>query len=192
MKFLIIYLFNILTKTLNIMTALEFSNQLIKYENVLKPFAFGLTGDRNAGEDLVQDTFFRALANMEKFQAGTNFKAWLMTIMKNIFINNYRKAKKRPTMQDTSENQFLINNARLNVRNDGDRAILSQEVDKVINSLNLELSEPFMLYYNGFKYNEISEKLSLPLGTVKSRIFLARKEMQHKLKSVGILNSSAN
>lgn len=174
------------------MTALEFSNQLIKYENVLKPFAFGLTGDRNAGEDLVQDTFFRALANMEKFQAGTNFKAWLMTIMKNIFINNYRKAKKRPTTQDTSENQFLINNARLNVRNDGDRAILSQEVDKVINSLNTELSEPFMLYYNGFKYNEISEKLSLPLGTVKSRIFLARKEMQHKLKSVGILNSSAN
>jgi RNA polymerase sigma factor (sigma-70 family) len=171
------------------MTALEFSNQLIRYENVLKPFAYVLTGDRNTGEDLVQDTFFRALSNMDKFQSGTNFKAWLMTIMKNIFINNYRKAKKRPTMQDTSENQYLLNNTNLKVKNDGDRSILGEEIDAVIKSISTDFSEPFMLYYKGFKYHEIAQKLDLPLGTVKSRIFLARKEMQSSLRKKGIENS---
>jgi len=187
-------LFNHLQKKLNelIMTAIEFSNQLIRYESALKPFAFMLTRDINAGEDLIQDTYFRALANMDKFQSGTNFKAWLMTIMKNIFINNYRKAKKRPTMQDTSENQYLLNNTNLRVKNDGDRAILSEEIDSVISSISPEFSAPFMLYYKGYKYHEIAKQLDLPLGTVKSRIFLARKEMQSMLQKKGITNSSLN
>jgi RNA polymerase sigma-70 factor (ECF subfamily) len=174
------------------MTAIEFSTQMLSYESALKPFAYVLTGDRTEGEDLVQDTFYRALANHEKFQTGTNFKAWLMTIMKNIFINNYRKNSKRPTVHDTSETQFLINSAGTKVRNGAEMNILREELNIVLNTISEEFTEPFMMYFKGFKYHEIAEKLNLPLGTVKSRIFLARKEMQRRLKSMGISNSSYN
>lgn len=172
------------------MTAIEFSTQLVNYEYALKPFAYSLTKDNAEGEDLFQDTIYRALLYRDKFQSGTNFKAWLMTIMKNIFINNYRKNAKRPTIFDSSQNQFLIDTGRNKVRNEGENEILKQELHAVIKSISNEIAAPFLMYFNGYKYNEIAEELNLPIGTVKSRIFLARKEMQQKLIGRGIENSS--
>jgi RNA polymerase sigma-70 factor (ECF subfamily) len=172
------------------MTAIEFSAQLVNYEYALKPFAYSLTKDTAEGEDLFQDTIYRALLYRDKFQSGTNFKAWLMTIMKNIFINNYRKNAKRPTILDGSENQFLIDSMRNKVRNEGENEILKQELNSIIKTISQDIAAPFLMYFNGYKYNEIAEHLDLPIGTVKSRIFLARKEMQSKLKSIGIGNST--
>jgi RNA polymerase sigma-70 factor (ECF subfamily) len=120
---------------------------------------------------------------------GTNIKAWLFTIMKNIFINNYRKNQKRNIVTDGSDNQYLMNSTKKTLSNDAERTFMKDEIEKALNSVTKDFTEPFMMYFNGFKYQEIAETLDLPLGTVKSRIFFARKEIQARLKSVGITHS---
>lgn len=173
-------------------TSLSLTTEILQYEKALRPFAFNLTHDREETEDLLQDTFYRAIANADKFSEGTNIKAWLFTIMKNIFINNYRRNQKRNTITDTSDNQYLLNSTKKTERNGSERSFLAQEISAAMAEVSTDFTEPFMMYYNGFKYNEIAEKLNLPLGTVKSRIFFARKELQNKLKGMGIANSSYN
>jgi len=168
----------------------EFGVEIMQYERMLRPFAFNLTKNREECEDLVQDTFFRALSNQEKFEEGTNIKAWLFTIMRNIFINNYRKNQKRNTVTDTSDNQYLLNSTREVEKNGSERAFLAQDIEKAMAGVSKDFTEPFMLYYTGFKYQEIADKLDLPLGTVKSRIFFARKELQEKLVDLGVNVSS--
>src|ERR1700729_3395524 len=108
----------------------EFGVEIMQYERMLRPFAFNLTKNREETEDLVQDTFFRALANKEKFEEGTNIKAWLFTIMRNIFINNYRKNQKRNTVTDTSDNQYLLNSTKEIEKNGSERAFLAQDIEK--------------------------------------------------------------
>src|ERR1019366_6981975 len=147
---------------------------------------FNLTRSREATEDLVQDTFYRALSNVDKFAEGTNIKAWLFTIMRNIFINNYRKNQKRNTVTDTSDNQYLLNSTKSVERNGSERSFLAQDIDKAMAGVSKDFTEPFMMYHTGFKYQEIAEKLELPLGTVKSRIFFARKELQERLTEMGV------
>lgn len=171
------------------MTTLDFSTELYRYDQVLRPFAYNLVKNKEECEDLIQDTFYRALANKDKFMEGTNIKAWLFTIMKNIFINNYRKNQKRNTVTDTSENQYLLNSTKKTLSNDGERVFLKEIIQDAMNGVSNDFTEPFMMYYKGFKYQEIAEQLSLPLGTVKSRIFFARKEIQARLKSLGIDHS---
>lgn len=171
------------------MNTIDFSTEIFQYDQILRPFAYNLVKNKEECEDLIQDTFYRALANKDKFMEGTNIKAWLFTIMKNIFINNYRKNQKRNTITDTSDNQYLLNSTKKTLVNDGEGVLLSEVIDKAIHDVSTDFTEPFMLYYKGFKYQEIAEQLDLPLGTVKSRIFFARKEIQSKLKSVGIEHS---
>ena len=171
------------------MTTIDFSTELHTYDQILRPFAYNLVKNKEECEDLIQDTFYRALANKDKFMEGTNIKAWLFTIMKNIFINNYRKNQKKNTITDTSDNQYLLNSTKKTMSNDGERVFLSEIIDNAMNTVSTDFTEPFMMYYKGFKYQEIAEQLSLPLGTVKSRIFFARKEIQSRLKSVGIEHS---
>ena len=168
------------------MTTMNFGTEIMQYERILRPIAFNLTRSREATEDLVQDTFYRALSNADKFAEGTNIKAWLFTIMRNIFINNYRKNQKRNTVTDTSDNQYLLNSTKSVERNGSERSFLAQDIDKAMAGVSKDFTEPFMMYHTGFKYQEIAEKLELPLGTVKSRIFFARKELQEKLKDMGV------
>jgi RNA polymerase sigma-70 factor (ECF subfamily) len=170
----------------------NFGAEISQYEKMLRPFAFNLTKSREESEDLIQDTFFRAIANQEKFAEGTNIKAWLFTIMRNIFINNYRRNQKRNTVTDTSDNQYLLNSTKKIERNDSERSFIAEDIEKAMVEVSKDFTEPFMMYYNGFKYQEIAEKLDLPLGTVKSRIFFARKELQARLKEMGIQNSGYN
>ncbi len=175
------------------MEAMEtLDTSLKQYEPILKPFAFNLTKSLEEAEDLIQDTFYRALANRDKFAEGTNFKAWLFTIMRNIFINNYRKKRKSHTVSDSFENPALLNNSRTVTKNYSERTFLAEDIEKAMNEVSRDYTAPFLMYYNGFHYQEIAEKLNLPLGTVKSRIFSARKELQDRLRVLGVTNSAYN
>jgi len=174
-------------------TTANLGPEIQQYESLLRPFAFNLTKSREATEDLIQDTFYRALSNSEKFLEGTNIKAWLFTIMRNLFINNYRKQKKSQTIAVASDNLYVLdNNSKRIEKNDSERSFLAEDISKAMKEVNSDFTEPFMMYFNGFSYLEIADKLDLPLGTVKSRIFLARKELQTKLKGMGVLNSAYN
>jgi RNA polymerase sigma-70 factor, ECF subfamily len=160
------------------MSVLEFNHSFAKVNSPLLNFAYNLTKNMEDARDLYQDTAFRALTNRDKFKPGTNFKAWLFTIMKNIFINNYRRKAKTNTIIDTSDNLFFLNSGSVTIDNDAGRNILITEIMSIITSLDDSLRIPFMMHYEGYKYQEISEELQLPLGTVKSRIFFARKEIK--------------
>jgi RNA polymerase sigma-70 factor (ECF subfamily) len=163
------------------MAAVNFQSELYELKNVLHGFAYKLTRNQNDSKDLYQETAYRALRNKDKFRAGTNLKAWLFTIMRNIFINNYRKKVKRNTILDSTDNDFYINSGSTAVLNDANSNILMGELKAMINSLAENIKTPFMMYYYGYKYQEIADQLDLPLGTVKSRIFFARKELKKNI-----------
>ena len=164
------------------MSTIEFDTKFDFLTASLNSFAYNLTKNQEDAKDLYQETAFRAMTNREKFKPGTNFKAWTFTIMKNIFINNYRKKVKRNTIIDTTENQFFLNSGDKTVDNDAGRNILMEELGKMIEGLDASIKDPFLLHYQGFKYQEIADQLELPLGTVKSRIFFARKALKAQIK----------
>jgi len=147
----------------------------------LKPFAITLTRDSEDAKDLFQETLYRALANEDKYSIGTNIKAWLYTIMRNIFINSYRKKSKQNIVADVSANEFLLNSAKATTANDAVASLNMQEIYKVINNLPEIFKSPFMLHYDGFKYDEIAVILHEPLGTIKSRIHFARKLLKAQI-----------
>lgn len=163
------------------MSTLEFYNNIDALKNSLCSFAYTLTKDSIDAEDLYQETALRAISNKEKFRPGTNFKAWMFTIMKNIFINNYRKKMKANTIMDSTDNMYYINSGKSVVHNDVDRNILLEELNNMIQSLDDSIKIPFEMHFQGFKYQEIAETLDLPLGTVKSRIFFARKALKEAI-----------
>ena len=163
----------------------NFHDQIIEMRQPMKAFALNLTRDQESAADLVQETYYRAISNQEKFREGTNLKAWLLTIMKNIFINNYRKLSRRNTILDNSENLYLVNGHDSAVDNQAERSFVMKDLVAAINHLDMEYRRPFLMHYQGFKYDEIAKDLGLPLGTVKSRIFFARKQMQKHLKERG-------
>jgi len=166
------------------MSTIEFNQNLNFLTDSLNAFAYSLTKNMEDARDLYQETAFRALNNKEKFRPETNFKAWTFTIMKNIFINNYRKKVKANTFLDSTENGFFIDGSLNNSNyNDGAKNILMDELGNMISQLEDSIKIPFMLHHDGYKYNEISEMFDLPLGTVKSRIFFARKALKKKIKA---------
>jgi len=160
------------------MTSLEFTNNFNKLTPVLNSFAYKLTKSIDDAKDLYQETAFRAIKNQEKFRPGTNFKAWLFTIMKNIFINGYRKKVKANTIMDATDNDYYINSGNVVVSNQAGSNIMVAEIKGMIQGLDESIKGPFMMHYAGYKYQEIAEYLELPLGTIKSRIFFARKELK--------------
>lgn len=164
------------------MSTIEFNGQFNIMTSSLNAFAYNLTKNHEDAKDLYQETAFRAMINRDKFTPGTNFKAWLFTIMKNIFINNYRKKVKSATIVDTTDNLFYLNSGNNSQENDGVRNMFMNELQTMINKLDESLRIPFEMHYDGFKYQEIADELELPLGTVKSRIFFARKEMKEQMK----------
>lgn len=164
------------------MSVLEFNQMLLNNTEFLKPFAITLTRDAEAAKDLVQETMYRALANKDKYNVGTNIKAWLYTIMRNIFINNYRRKSKQSTIFDSTPNEFLLNMNQAAVANDAIANINLKEVKEAIHNLPEIFRNPFLLYFDGFKYHEIAEMLEEPLGTIKSRIHFARKLLKNQLQ----------
>jgi len=167
------------------MTNSEFRENILQLSTPLRTFAMNLTRDRDDALDLVQETYIRALSNSEKFHDGTNLKAWLLTIMKNIFINNYRKASRRGTVADVSDNLYLLNAGVEVTANQAEKDFIMRDLIRAVNKLDADYRKPFLLHYKGYKYEEIASEMRLPLGTVKSRIFFARKQMKDFLESSG-------
>jgi len=163
------------------MTTMEFSNKLISMENRLERFALSLTANREEAKDLLQETYLKALSSKDKFIEFTNFEAWAYTIMKNTFINNYRKAVRQNTIVDTTKDLYYLNNSKESTFVKPDSTMQQKEINKHINNLQDELKVPFLMHTRGFKYKEIAEELDLKIGTVKSRIFFTRKKLMESL-----------
>ena len=163
------------------MSTIEFHQKFNQMSSILHSFAYNLTKNVEDAKDLFQETAFRAMRNQDKFRPGTNLKAWLFTIMKNIFINNYRKRIKANTIIDSTDNLYYINSGKNAINNGAESSIMMKELSYIINKLDDSIKIPFMMHYKGFKYQEIAEHLDLPLGTIKSRIFFARKELKQAI-----------
>ncbi len=163
------------------MSTIEFNQMLLSNTDFLKPFAITLTRDSEVAKDLLQETMFRALANREKYNTGTNIKAWLYTIMRNIFINDYRKKAKQNVVFDKTPNEFLLNYNQVTVANDAEVNLKMKDIQQAIYNLPDIFRNPFNLYFEGYKYHEIADVLHEPLGTIKSRIHFARKLLKEQL-----------
>ena len=162
----------------------QIQEQLNHISSSLKAFSLKLTGNNVDAEDLFQDTAVRIITNADKYNPGTNFKAWAVTIMRNIFINNYRKKVRRNMIIDQTPNNYYINSGDKIVNNDGESNIAFSELNSLVNSLPEDFRKPFIMAYQGYKYDEIAKELGSPLGTIKSRIFFARKKLQKLYKAV--------
>ena len=163
------------------MAPATFVDQLMEFKSSLQAFAYHLTKDSEDANDLLQETHFRALSNHDKFAQGTNIKAWLFTIMKNIFINNYRRKSRRKTVFDNTEDQFILNSAPAFGGNKAESNLIMANIKTAIDDLDIQYRKPFLMHYEGYKYQEIADDMQLPLGTVKSRIFFARKLLKQAL-----------
>jgi len=163
------------------MSTIEFNNMLLSNTDYLKPFAITLTRDNETAKDLLQETMFRALANRDKYHTGTNIKAWLYTIMRNIFINDYRRKAKQNTILDNTANDFLLDYNQVTVANDAESNLKLKEIMRAVHALPEIFRQPFNLYFDGYRYHEIAEILQEPLGTIKSRIHFARKLLKEQL-----------
>jgi len=164
------------------MASLEFNQMLVNNSEFLKPFAVTLTRDSEAAQDLYQETLYRALANKDKYNVGTNIKAWLYTIMRNIFINNYRRKAKQNTIFDSTPNDFLLNQAQVSAANAAESILKLKDIQQAIHHLPEIFRNPFLLYFDGYKYHEIADMLGEPLGTIKSRIHFARKLLKAQVE----------
>ncbi|MEP7269574.1 MAG: RNA polymerase sigma factor [Saprospiraceae bacterium] len=165
------------------MKLISFSNSLHEHKERLNTFAFSLTKNADDAKDLYQETMLRALRNESKFEPGTNLKAWLMTIMRNIFINDYRKKSKNRVLFDSTDNLYFLNSGHTQISNQGENNMLSAELNTILNELDKSLKYPFLKHFEGFKYQEIAQDMKLPLGTVKSRIYFARQELKGKIEN---------
>lgn len=163
------------------MATSNFQSKLLGLQSNLLNFAYMLTSNRDDAYDLLQDTTLKALDNEDKYTDNTNFKGWVFTIMRNIFINNYRKSVRAATVVDQTEDLYHLNLSQDSGFDTPQGAISVKEITAAINSFADEYRRPFSMHIAGYKYSEIAEKLNLPLGTIKSRIFFARQRLQEVL-----------
>lgn len=164
------------------MNTSQFQKKLLGMQENMMNFALMLTANREDAQDLLQETSLKVLDNREKYVDNRNFKGWVLTVMHNIFINNYHRVLRTQTVVEQDVDLY-----NLHVTNDSsfdtpDGTCQLQEITGAIDALNEELKAPFSMYVSGYRYHEIAEALHIPLGTVKSRIFFARQELKTKLK----------
>lgn len=172
------------------MNTVDFKQSFFQYTRSLKAFAYHLTQDHQDADDLFQDTAYKAFRYQRQYEPCTNLQAWLMTIMRNTFINEWRRRRRRQTHQDDSYQDFVIESSQM-VDNAAEGKLMTEEIVSAINQLDVSIREPFLMSYRGFKYEEIAAHLSVPLGTVKSRIHVARRQLQQQLKSWYKVNNFA-
>jgi len=164
------------------MGTIEFSSQFSRLQTKLLPVAYRLTNNYEDAKDLVQETALRAFNNKEKFQVGTNFQAWVITIMRNTFINFYRKKRNRNTACEPT-GSFVFESESQAENNMAMSNLMMGELRGIIDEMSDTYSVPFTMFYEGFKYEEIGEMLDLPIGTVKSRIFFARRKLREVIEA---------
>jgi RNA polymerase sigma-70 factor, ECF subfamily len=163
----------------------DFDRKLIGEMQPLRNYALSLTHNMDDTKDLVQETILKAYRYQDKFEEGTNLRGWLYTILKNSFINQYRRDVKRNTFLDTTDNTFFIDQPSHRIENEGELKFIRRDLEKAIEDLVPELRVTFLLNAEGYKYEEISKELNIPIGTIKTRIFVARRILRKKLESYG-------
>lgn len=159
-----------------------FKHRLLSLQGNLLSFAYQLTSNREQAQDLLQDTALKALDNEDKYADNTNFKGWIFTIMRNIFINNYRQTVRQATIVDTTEDLYHLNVSDTSSMGTPDGSYTIKEITRAISEFTDDYRIPFSMHVAGYKYSEIAEQMHLPLGTIKSRIFFARQRLQVLLK----------
>jgi RNA polymerase sigma-70 factor, ECF subfamily len=164
------------------MTTLEFNFKLLGLQKNLKYFAYTLTSNYEDAQDLVQETYLKALSNRDKFADDTNLKAWTFTIMKNTFINNYRQNVRNNTIVDKTDDLYYLNLPKSSKLGVPDSTLAVKEIEREIKKIDLDQRKPFEMYNEGYKYKEIADHLNLNIGTVKSRIFFTRKKLMETLQ----------
>ena len=157
------------------MTTMDFNNKLISMEGRLERFAMSLTSNREAAKDLLQETYLKALSSKDKFIEFTNFEAWAYTIMKNTFINNYRKAVRQNTIVDTTQDLYYLNNSKESSHVKPDSTMQQKEINKHINKLQDELKVPFLMHTQ-----ELSTRRSQKSLTLKSVLSKAGSSLPEK------------
>ncbi|MCM1336931.1 MAG: sigma-70 family RNA polymerase sigma factor [Candidatus Amulumruptor caecigallinarius] len=163
------------------MSTPKFEKQLVEMQGNLLNFAYMLTSNRDDAYDLLQDTTLKALDNEEKYVDNVNFKGWVFTIMRNIFINKYRRMVRSATVIDQTEDLYHINTAQDSGLASPEGSFAEKEIHAAIDAFADEYRIPFSMHIAGYKYNEIAAHMKLPLGTVKSRIYFARRRLQEQL-----------
>ncbi|HOZ31063.1 MAG TPA: sigma-70 family RNA polymerase sigma factor [Bacteroidales bacterium] len=163
------------------MSTQEFNTRLIALEPSLKYFALSLTRNPENAGDLVQDTYLKAIQYRDKYTLDSNIKAWLFTILKNTYLNNVTKLSAKRTISDKSEDDYLIKNTMFDNQN-AETQISTKDIDRTIKNLSDDFRLPFQMFVDGYKYKEIADQMELPIGTVKSRIFFARKMLMENLQ----------
>lgn len=164
------------------MCTVSFEKKLLAVQDELLRFAYKLTASRDEAYDLLQETFLKALRNESKFTPDTNFRGWMCTIMRNIFINNYHKRIREQTIIGHTDKLYNLGSPQNSGLEGIESLYNTKEINRVISKLPPEYRIPISMYIAGFKYREIATRLDLLLGTVKSRIFFTRKRLQDELK----------
>ena len=159
-----------------------FKQRVLGLQSNLLSFAYQLTTDKDQARDLLQDTTLKALDNEEKYVENVNFKGWIFTIMRNIFINNYRQTVRKATVIDQTEDLYHLNISQDSGLTSPEGSYAVKEITQALEGFSDDYRIPFNMYVAGYKYNEIADKMGLPLGTVKSRIFFARKRLRDQLQ----------
>ena len=158
------------------MSIQEFNSLVVTNAGGLRPFAITLTKDSESARDLFQETMCKAFTYRDKYEPGTNVKAWLYTIMRNIFINEYRRNVKGRSVMEVVKNSLpsyvLSSESPLKIK----------EINTAIENLPATFKRACLLYLHGYKYHEIAQVLNEPLGTVKSRIHFAKKILQKQIE----------
>ncbi|MDE5801004.1 MAG: RNA polymerase sigma factor [Paramuribaculum sp.] len=161
------------------MNTSSFQSELMKMQNVMLNFAYTLTHNSDDAQDLLQDTMLKVISSEDKYTANTNFKGWVLTIMRNIFINNHRKMSRMATVHDTSDNDYVLNVVCTDMTAESPEDCYStSEIQQAIDELDEIYRVPFVMLVSGYKYNEIAEEMDIPVGTIKSRIFYVRQQLQ--------------
>lgn len=168
------------------MKTADLTQEIINLRPTLRLFTHRFTRNREESQDLIQDTMLKALMYKDKFTANTNLKGWLFTIMRNTFINNYRKNQRSKTSHDDTKELFHLNVEDTYTFSSPSASFEYMDIWKNVDEIKDEFLIPFKMHTSGYKYEEIAEHLSLPIGTVKNRIFQARKEIQKKLKGYSL------
>jgi len=174
------------------MIKFEFESLVSSHAPTLKMYALHFTRDEQDADDLVQDTVLKAITYHEKFQQGTNLNGWLYTIMKNTFINNYRRIVKISGVVTKSEEISSANLVYSSTGNKGENKFVMDDIKDAMDKLSEDYYVPFTMYFEGYKYQEIADHLQIPIGTVKTRIHVARRLLKKSLKSYNYTMQSSS
>ncbi len=177
----------------------EFQNVVMPHKNDLYNYALAIARNSDDAQDLVQETYFKAYKNYHQFEGGTNSKAWMFMILKNTFINNYRKLKREPSKVDYDEIEDIYENIKSEQSKDNNldldlyNNLFDDDLSSALAKLPEKMKEVFLLCdLEGYSYEEISEIVDIPIGTVRSRLHRARKLLQDELFGYAKVNGYLN